>query len=386
MMACLVCAGAQLTPIFALAEIPVACNTLTANESEARNTPRGSIDLVFCDSCGLVFNRAFDSARIAYVAEYENALHHSPSFQHFAERLVEDLVARHSLVGKRVVEIGCGDGFMLSLFRKHGVIEAVGFDPSMEGRTTAYSDAPGVRIIPEYFNTSHLDDAFDFVLCRHVLEHLSDPCHLLNDLRRQIGDRHVPIYFEVPNAEWMLRTVSHWDVIYEHVAYYTSHSIKILFHKTGFSPTRIDTDYGDQFLLVEALPGSPELTDFPDVSSTARDTAMAFGQAATCSVSAWRGRLLNHAGRIVLWGAGSKGVSFVNAVGSAGQGIVAAVDLNPRKHGRHLPGTALPVVAPERLKAIDPDLVLVCNGLYAEEIVNTMAAMGLRPDTAIVTA
>lgn len=385
MTICPVCGGVELAPLFSVHNVPVVCNALKRTEADAKSAPCGDVDLVICQSCSYIFNASFDSARVAYVTAYENALHHSPSFRAFANDLVASLVERHALPGKRVVEIGCGDGFMLDLFVRYGAAEAVGFDPSMEGRSTQYSETPGVRIVPEYFRSALMGDDFDIIICRHVLEHLPDPASLLHDLQNQIGDRDVPIYFEVPNGAWMLDNVALWDVIYEHVSYFTPAAMETLFRRTGFMPTRLTSGYGDQFLLAEAVPDEADPAFVAPRAAETVGRAARFGAAAEDCLAEWRNRLSDHEGRVVLWGAGSKGISFVNAVSGFGTPIVAAVDLNPRKHGAHLPGAAVPIVPPNDLFAIDPNLVLISNGLYADEIIQTMNAMGLNPATAVVT-
>jgi hypothetical protein len=84
----------------------------------------------------------------------------------------------------------------------------------------------------------------------------------------------------------------------------------------------------------------------------------------------WRRKLeqLESEGRrVVLWGAGSKGVTFLNAFKHCGQ-IEFAVDINPRKQGLYVPGTGQKIVAPEFLKDYQPDVVLVMNPLYMAEI------------------
>ena len=110
-------------------------------------------------------------------------------------------------------------------------------------------------------NTSRsgqLDRPFDAILCRHVLEHLDDPLALLSDIRRASGSRGVPVYFEVPNAGWMLETVSMWDVIYEHVGYWSAPALTALFRRAGFDPVSVCTGYGGQFLMAEAVPARPQ--------------------------------------------------------------------------------------------------------------------------------
>jgi ABC-type Fe3+-hydroxamate transport system substrate-binding protein len=95
-------------------------------------------------------------------------------------------------------------------------------------------------------------------------------------------------------------------------------------------------------------------------------------------VGFWQARLreLKADGRrVALWGAGSKGITFVNVV-PGGDTVSCLVDLNPRKHGRFVPGTGQPVVAPEMLTRIQPDVILVMNPLYRDEIAQLARRIG----------
>lgn len=382
---CPVCAATGPIPVFELGNVPVICNQLWPDAASARAAPAGDVRLVRCPACAMIWNAAFDPARMVYAPGYENALHFSPKFQAFARDLAAGLVARHRLAGRHVVEIGCGDGHMLDLLAENGVASATGFDPSMAGKDSPFVRRPGVQIVPEYFRSDQLDRPFDAILCRHVLEHLDAPLALMQDIRRAIGPREVPVYFEVPNAGWMLEAVSMWDVIYEHVGYWSAPSIETLFRRTGFAPVSVAAGYDGQFLMVEALPCTPEPGAI--ASGTARIAAAAdtFAAAAAAELGKWRDRLSGLSGKAVIWGAGSKGITFANALGAAASAPLAAmVDLNPRKHGLFAPGVALPVCAPAQVAAIRPDLVLIANALYATEIMAQVRDMGVSPDFGVI--
>ena len=107
--------------------------------------------------------------------------------------------------------------------------------------------------------------------------------------------------------------------------------------------------------------------------------AEAFAAAYRAKRDEWCGRLreLAAAGqRGVVWGAGSKGVTFLNATG-AGEEIVAVVDINPRKQGKYVAGTGQPIVAPAELADLRPDFVIIMNANYREEIGRMLAEVGV---------
>lgn len=380
---CPVCNG-HAHVFFSMTAQPIITNQLWPDAKTAHDAPTGDLDLAICGSCAMIWNAAFDPDLMQYAPGYENALHFSANFRDFAAQLAAHLMKEYDLIGKPVVEIGCGDGFMLDLMAEQGVGSAIGFDPTMRGVETPFTARPEVDIVPEYFQSDQLDRPFDALLCRHVLEHLDTPAPLLTDIRRAVGDRNTPIYFEMPNAGWMLEATSFWDVIYEHVGYWTAPALETLFRRAGFAPASISAGYGDQFLMAEGLPAAPDPDFLPTDTSTVLKAADKFATAFADELEKWNASL-GHGRKAVIWGAGSKGITFANALkGTAAQSLAAMIDLNPRKHGLHIPGIGLPVRSPDDLPDIAPDLVLVANALYLDEIRDQVRGMGLAPDFDVI--
>jgi FlaA1/EpsC-like NDP-sugar epimerase len=86
----------------------------------------------------------------------------------------------------------------------------------------------------------------------------------------------------------------------------------------------------------------------------------------------WLHTLRKRGGKAVIWGAGSKGVAFLN-IADEDRTIEYAVDLNPSKHGRYVAGTAQEIVAPNYLEHLRPEHVLITNPLYDGEIRQMLA-------------
>ena len=80
--------------------------------------------------------------------------------------------------------------------------------------------------------------------------------------------------------------------------------------------------------------------------------------------------------RVVAWGAGSKGVTFLNILETKDQ-IPYIVDINPRKKGMFVAGSGQEIIDPDSLADFKPDIVILMNPIYKDEISVKMVGMGL---------
>ena len=394
---CPVCGHEAGEPFFEAESVPVFCNVLWPTREAALAAPCARISLVFCRECGLIHNAAFDPALTEYSPAYENSLHFSPRFQQYAMELAKRLIERHNLNGKNVVEIGCGQGDFLALLAEYGACRCVGFDPSFDEANAEYDE--NVTIRREYYGVGrdaeqHAAMPADLICCRHVLEHIPNPLAFLQGVRRaadgaSAGDRsEMMVFFEVPNAIFTLRDLAVWDVIYEHCSYFTPVSLGELFERAGFEPLTISEEYEGQFIVIEARirKGEPEPDDevkfLPDVATLCAN----FSSAYRSKADYWADRLETlraENSHTALWGAGSKGVTFLNALHVTHDTVAAVVDINPRKTGRFIPGTGQEVISPEFLPLDPPDTVIVMNPVYEEEIRSMLAELCIKAQVLI---
>jgi SAM-dependent methyltransferase len=376
---CPVCGRRDLTPVLALAGVPVFCNVAWATREEALAAPRGDISLRFCGHCGMIHNAAFDPQLLRYSPGYENSLHFSPAFREFARALAERLMARYDVLGKRIVDIGCGKGEFLELLCSDATgNRGVGFDPSYAGQ--AREDGERLTFVRDYYSETHAATPADLICCRHVLEHLEAPRELLSTL----AGTSAVVYFEVPDGDYMLREVAGWDVIYEHASYFTASALRYLFEDFGFEALDVGSSFGGQYLYLEAARAGNGRAPREPVGAVTQLGPLVdrFARLYAEKVEAWAGRLaeLDAQGRrIAVWGAGSKGVTFLNVVPGAG-GIDLVIDVNERKQGRFVPGTGHEIQGHEAVRDHAPDVVLVMNRLYVREIRRTLRRLDVRAD------
>ncbi len=154
-----------------------------------------------------------------------------------------------------------------------------------------------------------------------------------------------------------------------------------LFRRNGFDITALATEFDDQYLLLDSVPGTGTNPTRPGEDDIARLEAAVdhFEKQYPIVVEKLRGDLRASAAdgkRAVIWGAGSKGVSYLTTLGLQDE-IGYAVDINPYKQGMFMAGTGQEVVGPDFLAEYDPDLVVAMNPIYLAEIQAELDRIGV---------
>jgi hypothetical protein len=380
---CLVCGSDQTRTFFHLDGTPVEGNLLWTDRQSARSVTRGDIHLAFCSQCGHVFNTRFDPALLVYTQQYENSLYFSPRFQAYAHELALGLVERHNLHNRSLVEIGSGKGDFLNQLCELGGNTGTGYDPSYDGTGSPFSR---VRFVQGYFSDQFLDEPLDFLYARHTLEHIPQPRQFV-DLFRRAAAKHptMTAFIEVPNVRQTIAHMAIWDLIYEHVSYFSAPSLATLFNQAQFDVCHLEETYEGQFLTLEAAPSAQPVTSPADLALQIDQLAAAveaFELGYQEKTAAWKNQLhdLSASGKkAVIWGAGTKGISFLNVLNVQDE-IEYVVDINPRKRGKYITGSGQQIVPPEFLADYKPDVVVVMNPIYTAEITETLAGLGLHPE------
>lgn len=376
------CCGAGAPAEFHRADgIPVSSCVLVGTREEALAFPRRDLRLGFCARCGFITNTVFDPAAQALSDKYEETQGFSPTFGAFARGLATKLIERWDLAGKRALEVGCGKGEFLELLCELGMAGGTGIDPCWAPGRARPELADRARFLRETYSAQrHGALTGDLVVCRHTLEHIAQPAAFLRELRAGIGARSdAVVVFEVPDVARVLREGAFWDVYYEHCVYFTPGSLARAFRTAGYAPERLELAFDDQYIHLGAYPTGNDTTALALEEPVAAvvELAAAFERKLDETRRHWRDLLRGvraDGRRSAVWGAGSKGVGFLAGLG-LGDEVECVVDVNPAKQGMFMPGTGQPIVAPERLQEAQPDLVVVMNPAYADEIAAVLARL-----------
>lgn len=379
---CAACGLAQAEVVLSLPPVPIHVGLLWKTAQAAQACPKGGMRLALCEHCGYVWNTEFNVSNTHYEQDYDNALHHSPSFAAWERELAESLVQRHSLYRRRVAEIGCGDGRFLSLLCLLGDNVGTGFEPGFNSeRASELVSQANVHVLPEFADLDSLRRSdVDFVVARHLLEHIPEPTSLVDSMRDGVR-RGGGVYVEVPNLSWTLRRRAFEDFMYEHCGYYTPQTLAHMLARRGFDGVVESSSFEGLFASVEAAvidvapdgrPISPGLVD--ELRTGLRGVRERIAEIDDTLTQ------LRQAGRrVVAWGGGARAVGLLNLV-KASDAVEFVVDVNPRKQGTFVTGSGHPIVAPAALKVEPPDLVLVINPVYRDEIAGMLTSLGVFAD------
>jgi SAM-dependent methyltransferase len=364
--------------------VPVNSVLLLSSREQALTLPTGDIRLGFCEVCGFIYNTSFDRRLVEYSSRCEESQGFSPFFRAWHERLARRLIDRYSLRSKTIVEIGCGKGEFLALLCDLGDNRGIGFDPAYIPERTAPESATRIHFIPHFYTEKDSGLHADFVCCKMTLEHITEPADFIRMVRGSLRDSpDACVFFQVPDVSRVLAEEAFWDIYYEHCSYFSVGSLARLFCRTGFNVLDVGREYSNQYVTIEARTGD-DTTSLPADNDleTMKTLVQGFASRVPRRIAQWRKRLKDYRDqglKTVAWGAGSKGVTFLSTLNVA-DAVQYVVDINPHMSAHYMAKTGLEIIRPSALRDYRPDVVIVMNPVYREEIVVELADLGLNPE------
>jgi len=346
--------------------LPVLPNApLKAKDTEANTL--APMSLRRNTSLNFVENEAFDSRIIDYSQEYENSQAHSIKFQRHMKSVLM-LLKKHVKKDGVIVEVGCGKGDFVEMVQADGFFKIQGYDASYEGSNTA--------IEKRYLTETDRIQA-DFVVLRHVLEHIPNPYSFLSMLKAVFGA--AKIYIEVSNYDWIVTNKTFFDITYEHVNYFSQMSLNKLF-EVGETEHGLLFDDQYQYLISDL---SRLNSDFNDLYESKNWEYVSFNDLfpnLKADINRLDAAAQEHP--VYVWGAATKGCLFLVHCRNSNcliDKVQYAIDQNPQKHGKFLPGSLVPIKSKsEFLSTVRGDaLLIVSNPAYKDEIEEQVKVAGL---------
>ena len=310
-------------------------------QTKPGSVPKFSIKVGGCTHCGLVqILNPIDPSE--FYTNYANSS--SVKREPHLDKLINSLETQLPRDAK-IIDIGCNDGKFLSRLRESGFTNLCGLEPTKNMSKVA-TDA-GFRVFNSYLNKKKSEEIitktgkFDCLVLRQVLEHIDNLSDFGSALRNLLKPNGL-LVIEVPDAQ------AHFDgpdfaLWEEHVNDFNLESLRQFLAQHGFS---IEDNYDSKFNGV-CLTAFSRLTETETVK-------IAPAQHTVDSFRVWAKRfdpfrdavkkelqvLANNDAPIALFGVGRRSSFFLN-VTNINDKISFAIDDDPAKQGKYLPGTSI---------------------------------------------
>jgi len=379
---CPICASNKVNTFLELSDMPVQDGVVYNTKEEAKQSPVGDISLVICQNCLYIGNQAYDSSKIHFT-EYNYSQHHSPKYQRYITSLISDLSKSHHLFNKTVVDVGCGKGYFINELCKAGQNKGFGIDPSYEVTAEVSANQENLTFIKDFYSDKYADINGDFVSCRHVVDELEWPKRFVSLLKGALRENDDSlVYLELPNGLTTFKNELFWNIGYAKRSWFTPTSLSTFIQYCGFQMVQVKELFDDQYLgivgKINFSNSEPEA--IPEELLGEMNTLLnKFATNFRNEIEYWKNKIkaLEAANeQIFVWGAGMRGLNFLNAFGNK-KVIPAIVDINPNRQGKYLPGSGYRIDSIDLLKSINPDKILISNPTYEKEIKMQAATMGL---------
>ncbi len=380
---CRFCAT-PLEHVFAdLGKSPLANSYLAADQVNAME-PFYPLKALVCSACLLVQLEEFQSADHIF-SDYLYFSSYSSSWLAHSERYVQQMIDRFGLgASSQVVELASNDGYLLQYFQQRGV-PVLGIEPA--ANVAKIATDKGIESLVAFFGVQTAQSLVperkaDLLLGNNVLAHVPDLNDFVGGMKILLKDDGV-ITMEFPH---LLRQVTEmqWDTIYhEHFSYLSFLTVQKVFAAHGlrlFDVEELPTHGGSLRIYGchaqdAAKAERPAVTDLLARERAAGlddvQTYLEYGRRVEADKRQIVGFLfdLKTQGKtIVGYGAPAKGNTLLNYCGLRTDVLEYTVDLNVHKQGRYLPGTQIPILAPDRIRETKPDVVLILPWNLREEV------------------
>ena len=393
---------AQLTSKFIDLGFAPPSNAYLTTEDLDRPEKYYPLRVLVCNRCWLVQTEDYADASELFNSEYAYFSSTSVGWLAHAKRYAEDMVSRLPL-GKDsfVIEIASNDGYLLKNFVGAG-IPCLGIEPTAS--TAAAAEALGIPVLREFFGEAlgrrlaSEGRRADLIVGNNVYAHVPD----INDFTWGMAAALKPggtITLEFPHVMRLIQQAQFDTIYHEHFSYFSLFTVARIFHECGlriYDVEELSTHGGSlrvygchagdgrdevgrvkKLLEAEAkfgLQDAAVYAGFQAIANKVKDDLLQFLIAEKV-----RGK------KVVGYGAAAKGNTLLNYAGVKPDLLSYICDAAPSKQGKFMPGSHIPIVAPDVLSMNEVDAVLILPWNIAPEVMQ-QTANSLAAGTRYVTA
>jgi len=269
----------------------------------------------------------------------------------------------------KAFEIGCFDGYVLKKLQERG-FSVLGCDPS---KGAIIGQKAGLKIIRKFFDPQKRKyGKFDYVIARHLIEHVIDPSKWLEDLKK-VTKPNGKIFIETPNIGFFINRGMPSVFTLQHLHYFSKNSLSKLVQKMGLEVKRCE-EIEDNLILIAKFKSNK----IKKTSKNKKENFLKFKKNLITSrkyVKKTLSKFNTLKGDIAVWGAGGFGGSCHLFWNFPVKKINFFIDSDANKHGMKFLGSEAPIISPQLAKTKKIKLIITAS-MYSEKIVKSIYEQG----------
>ena len=382
--------GSKLEHVFVdLGMSPLVQSFLTSDQLHQME-PFYPLQVLVCEKCFLVQLQEFVAPANIF-SDYLYFASYSDSWLAHAKRYTDEMVRRFPISeNSLVVEIASNDGYLLQYFAEKKV-PVLGVEPAANVAQVAAQK--GIPSIVKFFSTATARELLaagksaDLLLGNNVLAHVPDINDFVEGMNILLKPQGV-ITMEFPHLLQLMEQ-NQFDTIYhEHFSYFSFLTVEKIFAAHGltiFDVEELPTHGGSLRIFARhaedfTKPVGPRVTALRSREESAGYASLETYSRFAEQVKETKHKLLEflikakrEGKKIAAYGAAAKGNTLLNYCAIRTDFLDYTVDRSPHKQGRFLPGTHVPVYAPDEIRRTRPDYLLILPWNLKDEIIQQNA-------------
>lgn len=388
-MKCRFCGAAVNVTVVDLGMQPLSNAYISADIADAME-PFFSLHPRVCEACFLVQLPELQSPERIFT-DYAYLSSMSNSWLEHCRRYAADMVERFALDrSSLVVEVASNDGYLLQFFKERQ-IPVLGIEPA--ANVAAIANAAGIRSLPRFFGSALAVELSggglraDLLVGNNVLAHVPNVNDFVRGLATLLAAEGV-LTMEFPHLGRLLAGTQFDTIYHEHFSYFSLGTAERIFKDHGlviFDVDTVPTHGGSLRIYVRHASHTARVVSERVAALRKAEETEGLSRLETYVQFAERVKEvkrkllaflipLRRAGKhVVAYGAAAKGNTLLNYCGIRTDFIDYVVDRSPTKQGKVLPGSRIPIFAPERIAETRPDYVLVLPWNIKEEIAQQLS-------------
>lgn len=346
----------------------------------------GPLDLVWCPDSGLLqLHHSYDLGEMYGLNYgYRSGLNDS-MVQHLRNKVNHLVRLRPVHSGDIVLDIGSNDATLLSAYSVSG-LNRIGIDPTGVKFAHFYKD--GIELVPDFFSADAYRSKFPsehaaIITSISMFYDLEKPSDFVADIAKVL-DKNGIWHFEQSYMPTMLRNNSYDTVCHEHLEYYSLHVVKALIEKHGLKVIDVQMNgvNGGSFAVTAARTES-ELKPNSAVIDWMLGQEDRMGLHTPKPYQEFEKRVFRHRDdllrlirnlnadgkKVAGYGASTKGNVLLQFCGFTEKDISCIAEVNSDKYGSYTPGTHIPILSEDEVKAMKPDYMLVLPWHFKDSII-----------------